>query len=272
MARALWLLLFLGMASLAQAAGFLLGVPPIHSMRTLAERYEPLRAFLEARLGRAVYLESAADFADYHARTLAGEYDLAVTPAHFARIAQKERQFQPLTQFQPDHDALLLHTVEAPLQDLSRLKGGQLAVIDPLAITVMASVDYLERQGLELGRDYQMTDYRNHASVAQAMAAGLAVAGVSTTQGLKQMPGPVRARLRVRAHIADIPAFVILAKPQASAAEVARTRNLLLEFARGTAGQDFLRDIAYTALVPAEEASMRRADAYLRTTRKMLAR
>ncbi|MCP5278641.1 MAG: PhnD/SsuA/transferrin family substrate-binding protein [Thiobacillus sp.] len=263
----LWLTLQEG---LVQAA-MVIGVPPIHSMRTLAARYEPMRAYLESRLGEPVYLESALDFAEYQARTLRGEFDLTITPAHFGRLAQKDLGFHPLVQFQPDHDALLVYSADRPLDNLSLMQGQQLAVIDRLAVTVMASVHYLDEKGLEAGRDYRVVEYRNHASVGQALVTGLAMAGVTTSHGMKQIPEPVRVKLKVYAHMADIPAFVMLAKPGVSRADRERLQSAVLAFGQGIAGQGFLKGIAYSALIPANERMLKRVDGYLKETRKGLA-
>lgn len=271
MGRALVILVLLLQAGLAQAAGFVIGVPPIHSMRTLAARYEPLRAGLEARLGQPVHLESAVDFAAYHAHTLRGDYDLTITPAHFARLAQKDAGFYPLIQFQPDHDALLVFNADRPLGTLDRLKNQQLAVIDRLAVTVMATLAYLRERGLQAGRDYQMVEYSNHASVGRALINGQAMAGVTTTHGLKQIPEPMRGKLKVHAHIADIPAFVMLAKPNTPRQEIERMQRAVLGFAQSKTGRAFLESIAYADLVPAEERLLKRVDAYLKETRKGLA-
>lgn len=263
-----WLALLPGIAG---AAAFIVGIHPIHSMHVLAERYEPLRAYLEARLERPVYLESAPDFAEYHARTLRGDFDLAITPAHFGRIAQKDRGFHPLIQFQPDNDALLVCSMDRPLSNPDLMKQQQLAVIDPLAVTVMAVTHHLRAHGLESGRDYTVVPYHNHAGVARALVAGLAMAGVTTTHGMKQIPDALRGKLQVVMRLADIPAFVALAKPEASREESARLREMLLAFARGRTGQDFLKANGFTGFVPAEEKQLKRVDAYLKETRKGLA-
>lgn len=270
MAKTLVILVMLLQAGLVHAAGIVIGVPPIHSMRTLAARYEPMRADLEAQLGQPVFLESALDFAEYHARTLRGDFDLTITPAHFARLAQKERGFHPLIQFLPDHDALLVFNVDRPLAKLDLMKNQQLAVIDRLAVTVMATLHYLDEQGLEAGRDYRVVEYHNHASVGQALINGQAMAGVTTTHGLKQIPEAIRGKLKVYAHIADIPAFVMLAKPNTPRKEIERMQGAVLSFAKSKAGQSFLNGIAYEGLVLADERLLKRVDAYLKETRKGL--
>jgi phosphonate transport system substrate-binding protein len=264
----LWLLL-IGWPGISLA--FTVGVLPIHSTRVLVERYEPLRAYLERALQQPVRIESAPDFARFHARTLRGDYDLAITAAHFARLAQKDLGFQPLAQFQPDHDALLVFHADHPLHALRDLKGRQLAVIDRLAITVMATLNYLDEQGLDSDRDYKVSEHRTHASVAQSLISGVSAAAVTTSQGMLQMPEDMRRKLVVHKHIADIPAFVFLVKADLPRSQADRIRTLLLEFPREAEGINFLGHTGYTAIRPATEAVMKRGDAYLRETRKALA-
>jgi phosphonate transport system substrate-binding protein len=270
MIRGLLICLLALFSGLVRGESFIIGVHPIHSMRTLAERFEPLRGHLEAQLGKPVYVESAVDFSEYYARTLRGEFDLAIIPAHFARLAQKDKGFQPLIQFRPDNDALLVSHVDRSPLPLEKMKGQRLAVIDPLAVTVLAIQAHLDSLGLEAGRDYAVMAYSNHASVVKAVAEGLAMAGVTTTHGLKQVPEALRSRIRTEARITDIPSFVGLARPGLPAAEARKLKDMLLAFAAAKAGQDFLKGIAFTGFVPVDEKQLKRVDAYLKETRKGL--
>lgn len=267
-----FLLLICLALSLAPGAvlAFTLGVLPIHGTRVLVERYEPMRVYLERTLQQPVRIESAPDFARFHARTLKGDFDLAVTAAHFARIAQKDAGFVPLAQFQPDHDSLLIFSSEHPLVSARDIKGKQLAVIDRLAITVMAAVRYLDDQGLESDRDYKVVEHRTHASVAHSLVNGLAAAAVTTSQGMLQIPEDLRRKLVVQRHIADIPAFVFLAKPDLPRIQADRVKALLLEFPREAEGIDFMGHTGYSTIRPATEAIMKRTDAYLKETNKVL--
>ena len=271
MARSGWLFCLTLALLPGTALAYTLGVLPIHSARVLVERYEPLRAFLERNLKQPVRIESAPDFARFQQRTLRGDFDLTVTPAHFARIAQKDLGFQPLIHLQPDHDARLVFSADQPLASAANLKGRQIAVVDRLAVTVMAALQYLEEQGLESGRDYGVAEHRTHVSVAHALVGGLAAAGVTTSQGMQQIPEDLRRRLVVHKHIADIPAFVFLAGPGLSRDRTERLRALLLDFAQRPEGAAFLKETGYSALRPATETFMKRSDAYLKETRKALA-
>jgi len=256
--------------SVQAAPVFTIGVLPVHSAWVLAERYEPLRAYLEKHLQQPVRIESAADFARFQTRTLNGDFDLTITPSHFARLAQKDAGFQPLAQFTPDHDALLVYSSDHPLAEVGDLRGKQLAVIDRLAVTVMATLSYLDAQGLEAGRDYRLAEHRTHASAAYSLVTGLSAAAVTTSQGMLQIPEYLRSKLVAQKHIADVPAFVFLARPDAPRAQVERLQKWLLEFPSEAEGSDFLSHIGYTGVVAATEARMKRADGYLKATRKAL--
>jgi phosphonate transport system substrate-binding protein len=252
------------------APAFILGVIPIHSARVLTERYEPLRSYLERVLKQPVRIESAPDFRRFHERTLRGDFDLTITPAHLARLAQKDANQQPLAQFMPDHDSLLIYAADRPLASFKDLKGKQLAVIDRLAITVTAALQFLDTQGLEAGVDYQIVEHRTHASAAYALISGLSAAAVSTSQGLLQIPDNLRSKLIVQKHIADIPAFVLIAKAGMEKAQTEQLKKALLVFPNESEGIDFLGHTGYNSLIPATEATMKRADPFLKETRKAL--
>jgi phosphonate transport system substrate-binding protein len=265
-------------ASAAQAApattpapaNFILGIVPAFSARVLTERYEPLRAYLEKVLKQPVRIESAPDFRRFQQRTLHGDFDLTITPAHFARMAQKEVGLQPLAQFSPDHDTLLIYAADRPLANFNALKGKQLAVIDRLAITVMAALQFLDTQGLEADQDFKVVEHRTHASAAYSLLSGLSAAAVTTSQGLLQMPDDLRNKLIVQKHIADIPAWVLIAKASMDKAQAELVKKSLLAFPNTEEGIDFLGRTGYTSLIPANESVMKRADIYLKETRKAL--
>jgi len=271
-----WLLLNAQAAQAASVAtsvatsSFILGIVPEHSARVLTERYEPLRAYLEKALKQPVRIESAPDFRRFQERSVRGDFDLTVTSAHFARLAQQDAGGQPLAQFAPDHDALLIYAADRPLSSFNDLKGKQLAVIDHLAITVMAAVAFLDAQGLAANQDYRVAEHRTHASAAYSLISGLSAAAVSTSQGLLQIPDDLRRKLVVQKHFADTPAFVLIAKAGMDKTQAERLKALLLAFPNAVEGIDFLGHTGHTTLIPASEAVMKRGDVYLKETRRAL--
>ena len=71
----------------AQAAGLSLGVVPNLSARVLATLYQPMRSWLADGLRRPVQVLTAAEFATFHERALAGQYELFVTVPNLGALA-----------------------------------------------------------------------------------------------------------------------------------------------------------------------------------------
>jgi len=256
----------------AEARTLRLGLMPVYGMRALMSRYEPMRAYLARLLNQQVRVETAPDFKLYLGQILAGEFDIAVVAAHFARIAQLDAGWTPIAQFEPDHDTLLITLADRVPKQVAELKGQEVAVIDRLAITVMGALHYLERQGLRTDSDYKVVEYRTHASVVHSLLSGASAMAVTTTHGLHQIPADQRTRIAIYRNVTDIPAFVVIAAPSLSKPVRERLRAGMLAFAREMEGLEFLGQNSYTGLHVADEAAMRRADPYLRETRRMIAR
>lgn len=249
-----------------------LGLMPVYGIRTLMARYEPMRAYLARLLGQTVRVETSSDFLRYLHSILAGEFEIAVAAAHFARIAQLDAGWIPLVQFDPDHDTLLIVRSEDAQKNVADFAGQEIAVIDRLAVTVMGALHYLERQGLRPDKGLRITEYRNHASVVHSLLSGASAMAVTTTHGLHQIPADMRARVAVYRDIADIPAFVVIVSPRLPKADVERLRVGMLSFAREAEGIDFMAFNSYTGVHAATETSMRRADPFLKETRRMVGR
>jgi phosphonate transport system substrate-binding protein len=256
----------------AEANTLRLGLMPVYGIRTLMHRYEPVRIYFARLLGKSVRIETAPDFRRYLHSILAGEFDIAVAAAHFARIAQLDAGWIPLAQFEPDHDTLLIVRAADAGKDVRLLAGQEVAVIDRMAITVMGALHYLEHQGLRADKDFRVTEYRNHASVVHSLISGASAVAVTTTHGLHQIPSDLRARIAVYRSVSDIPAFAFIAAPGMARPDVEKLRAGLLGFSHETEGIEFMAQNSYTGLHAATETAMRRADPFLKETRHMLAR
>jgi ABC-type phosphate/phosphonate transport system substrate-binding protein len=134
----------------------------------------------------------------------------------------------------------------------------------------MGALHHLEQHGLRADKDYKVVEYRTHASVVHALLSGASAMAVTTTHGLHQLPAEQRARIAVYRSVSDLPAFVIMAAPGFSAGRLETLRAGLLALPTEVDGRDFLAQNSYTGVHPADEAAMRRADRYLKETRRMV--
>ena len=111
-----------------------IGIIPNISTHALFAAYQPLRLYLEQQLGRPVILLTAPDFKTFYERTGKGDYDLAITPPHLARLAEIESGYVPLTTYQNGLDAILLVAKNSPIRAVAELRGKNIGVPDLLAL------------------------------------------------------------------------------------------------------------------------------------------
>ncbi len=75
------------------------GVAPYLSTRALLSVHRPLQLSVQGQLGAQVEMFTASDFRAFYASTVGGDYDLAIMPAHLARLAHSEHGFLPLVRY-----------------------------------------------------------------------------------------------------------------------------------------------------------------------------
>ncbi len=246
-----------------------LGILPVHTVRVLVDRYEPLRRHLEAYTGLKVRIETAPSFRLFHVRAQRGDFDVLVTPAHLARLGELAGTLRPVAQFQPDHASILISRADTPFSLPAGLKGRHLAVIDPLAMTVMVVLDHLARLGLQPQRDYTLGTYRTHASAIHALLTGEASAAVTTQHGLYQIPEDIRSKIRPVVHLHSVPAFVLAVDDRSSHRE--RLLQAIAALPHSAEAIDLLARTGYTGIRMLRPDALRAADRYLPHTYQLLA-
>ncbi|MFM2052769.1 MAG: hypothetical protein RL456_806 [Pseudomonadota bacterium] len=260
---------------LAQAAGAAqleIGVLPNVSARVLMNQYQPLRTFLGRELGRPVQVSTAPGWTAFHQATMALEYDLVVTAAHLARLAQVERGLVPLVSFLPPIKGLLAVPVERPLQRVQDLAGRTLALSNPQSLVTFRGMQWLVGQGLQRERDFRVVGTPTDDSVGNVVLRGDAAAAMLSGGEFRAIPEALRERLQILSTFAEVPGFVAMASPRLPAADAQALRALLLRFAEGTdEGRQFRERTGFTAMREPPAGLMESLDADLPATRRALA-
>ncbi|MCS6787087.1 MAG: phosphate/phosphite/phosphonate ABC transporter substrate-binding protein [Thiobacillaceae bacterium] len=235
---------------------------PVFTPRALVSLYQPLRAYLEQRLGRAVVLETATDFRAFYRHLSAGVYDLALAPAHLTRLVQQEIGWQPVAIYTAPNRAYVIMSHARPVRDIGALRGQRLAIFDPLALNVMITLAWLRAQGLEPGRDFEVVETPGHASVAYAVVNGDALLGVTAQAAVAIMPAELRDKFAIFAVMPRIPSLVWGVHPRL-AAEAQRLQQLLLAFPDSAEGREFFRNTPYGGLRRIEAHELKSVEPYL---------
>ncbi|WBU31204.1 phosphate/phosphite/phosphonate ABC transporter substrate-binding protein [Rhodopseudomonas palustris] len=159
------------------------GLLPGESAPTVMRLNEPLRAYLEKKLGLPVELVVGANYAATGEALRFGRLDIAylgpVTYLLRARSAKLEPFARPSHAIVgPTFQAVIIVPTDSPAKTLADLKGGEIAFGDPASTSGTWVPRYqLLAAGLVSGRDYTLRVLGAHDSVALAVANKKVAAG-----------------------------------------------------------------------------------------------
>lgn len=263
-----WALAF-GMAAAQSPAPMVVSVLPTLSAKALLTQYQPVRVYLERELQRTVDMRSAPDFKRFHADTLAGNVDVVLTAAHLARHAQTQAGYVPLATYTSPNQPILVMALKQPVKAIAELRGHTLAVFDPAALVVLEVQQWLSEQGLQAGRDYRVSVFPSHASVAHAVLNGEAQLGVTATVGWNLYAPGLKEQVGVFESLPSVPALVWMAHPRL-AAQAPQLKATLLALGQSAEGRQFFASNGYRGLREVEERELARLDPAAREAAAML--
>jgi len=248
-----------------------IGVFPYLSVRTVLTTFQPIRRYLERKLGRPVELYTAPDFRSFIDRTRQGEYDVLITAPHFARLAQLETGYVPLAGFTKELHPIIVVAVNSPYNVLADLRGKTVVIPDRLAIVSMMGLRLLREQGIESDRDFRLVAAVSHNSAVLDVTRTKADAAITEAAALQQMPPELRNGVRVIAMAGTAPHVMLMAHPRLGRVVIQQLRSLLEEFAdQSPEGREFLTATGYGGLKPVPEAVLKSLDPYAREIPRIL--
>lgn len=160
-----------------------IGLLPTESAPTVMRLNEPLRLYLEQKLGLPVELTVGANYAATGEALRFGRLDVAylgpVTYIFRSRAANLEPFARPSHEgVGPTFQAVIIVPADSKAKSLADLKGGDIAFGDPASTSGTWVPRYqLLQAGLVAGRDYTLRALGAHDAVALAVANHKAIAG-----------------------------------------------------------------------------------------------
>lgn len=238
------------------------GILPTLSARVLLKNYQPLQLYLERELKQQVELTTATDFKTFHLNTIEGKYDVVVTAAHMARLAQTEAKYVPIAVYRAANRAVLIEATDQPLRSIQDLRGKSLAIGDRNALIVSQTISYLLQQGLREGIDYTLVETPTHNSAAYSVQSHQSVLAVSSPSGLKNIPDAIKDSVKIFAVLPDLPSLIWLVHPQLTS-ETPRIKAAILGFTSDMdEGKQFFDATGYIGLRDISSAEMKLLDPY----------
>lgn len=160
-----------------------IGLLPGESAPTVMRLNEPLRAYLETRLGLPVELVVGANYAATGEALRFGRLDIAYLGPVTYILQSRRVKLEPFARpthagVGPTFQAVIIVPADSPAKTLADLKGSQVAFGDPASTSGTWVPRYmLLEAGLASGRDYTLHALGAHDAVAMAVANHKADAG-----------------------------------------------------------------------------------------------
>jgi phosphonate transport system substrate-binding protein len=247
------------------------GLVPNVSTRTLISAFQPMRQYLEQQLRQPVELYTAPDFRSFYERTQGGEFDLVVTPAHFAWLAIREANYVPLTTYRNPLQGLVIVKQGSAINSARALRGKRVGVVDPLAIVTMRGLQWFQEQGLQSGADFTVHKSAPHNTAALAVANGELDAAIIGSGPYRIMPEDIRAQVRVLAAVGAVPNAIYLANGRLPSRQRKALQGALLAFGDTLEGRRFMDQYGYGGFKTIGAAELKPMEVYSQRVKELLA-
>lgn len=266
---ALAVLIGLSGSANAQPETLRIGVIPYLTPNLLISLFQPVRQQLENKLGTPVDIFTAPDVRAFARRTLTPDFDIVITAAHQARLAQLEGGYLPLARFTGPLKAALIVSKHSPIQGLGELKGKRIAVTDRSILVNIAMTRIMAAQGIA-EKDVRYLPVNSQNTGILTVARGDAEAAIIAHFSLDQSPPEQRDAVRI-IHLSEtLPNVILLASPKLPANVRTRIRDTLLGLPDTPEGASFLERSRFQGVRGIDEAFMKTLDPYLAETRRHL--
>jgi len=233
-----------GQAGGPEQAPLRFGILPFNSTLALIKTHQPLRQFLQARLGRPVEIFTAPDYQTYLREQLQGNYDLMITAPHFALMAM-EKGYVPLYHYQARLEPIMVVRKDDPANDPKGLQGRRIAMANRVAFASIAGLRWLADKGMKPEQDFSVIEKPTHGAAIAAVAVGDADGAITTTTLLGQVPEDIRQRLRYISSGIRLPHVVTMAHKRLGDKEIQRVKEALMAFSSSPEGQAFFKETSY---------------------------
>ena len=255
----------------AADAALVIGVLPNVAAATLIPQYENLKRYLERVSGQKVRIVVPGNFKLFFDSMMNGEFDLAVSAPHFARVAQLDRNMTPLVIYEPRINALLIVPSDSAVTEARDLRERVVAFANPTSLVAMYGQQWLRQQNLEAGKDYEVRAARTDLGVGRMLLSGDAVAAIMSNGEFRALPPEESSRLKVVEVMARIPNFIVVAHPRLDRDRIARLRSQFKGFlAEGEDGAAFAKATGFTGMADADDAQLKELDPYVALTRRAM--
>lgn len=255
----------------SQPQALRMGVHPYNSALALIATHRPLFQYLETALQQPVEFYTAPSFEAYVNALMAGEYDIPISPPHFAMLAMEKGHYRALVHYRTRLDPLLAVPRDSRFHGPADFAGARIAMADKSALIRIVIIKWLADAGLVADRDYSIVERPTHGASIAATVQGEADAGVATSTAFRQVPPDVQMKLRTVPSGYRFPHLFTLGHQRLGSARLEQLKQALLAFTPDhPQGKLFFEKSSYGGFEPVMPQELDELRPFIEPTRKVL--
>lgn len=230
----------LGAAQLTEPIEF--AVAPYKPIRSLLTDFQPLRLFLEKKLGRPVLITTTRTYKQFSEALFNNEYAFALLPAPYAQIAEQSNAYRTLVVVPDPLEFSIMVRKDSSIKEVAELAGKKVLGASMDSITTIWLERLLEENKIEPKTvRFEWTPGNSLVNGLNMLVNGEADAALASNMSMKIVTPAVRDKLRILKHTNMSPVnFVVLAGPKASTDLAKKMSQALLDYASSPEGKHAL--------------------------------
>ncbi|MCE1227397.1 MAG: phosphate/phosphite/phosphonate ABC transporter substrate-binding protein [Geobacteraceae bacterium] len=264
-----WCILLPVAVHAADASPIKIGIMPFNSTLALIKTHQPIRAHLQAALGRPVEFYTAPDYLTFYRESQAGQFDMLITGPHFA-VMSLASGYKPLFHYHAKLQPIFVVSRKSDIRSLTDLRGKKIGLSSRLSISSIGGIKWLQDHGLKAGKDYRLVEKPTHGAAVAAVSIGELDAALTTFTPLKQIPDDVRAKITVLATEIKTPHLMTLVHERLGPVEIERIYAALKAFPSTAGGKKFFEETGYQGYDSIDAEDIRSLKPYIALTRNLL--
>ena len=241
-------------SSCSRSEPVIFGILPFIRTEQLVKRFAPLADYLSARLGVAVRIETAPDFAEFARRTnQQARYDLLFTAPHFFPKASSLAGYRLIASVDSSGMwAVIVAPRNSAIHTLDDLRGKRLATLPPAALATLLVRKHLRDAGIDPDRDLTLVHTPSHDASLLSAYHGVTDASALMSPPYEAASRILRDAMRIVATTETTPHIPISVSPAVSDACANEIKQVLLEMNQTDAGKAVLKYHRFTGFREAQ--------------------
>lgn len=250
-------------------ASIKLGIFPYTDPIQIIKMHQPLKEFLEKKLGTKIEIYSGNGFEDFYKNTQKGLFDIVITPPHLGTL-HIQNGFVPILRYNVYLTPFFVVRNDSPITKIDDIQNKKVALSNYLSISSLSGLVDLKTNNINLEKK-NIINTKTHQAAVLSVIFGESDVAITTLTALKQMANNVdTTKTKSFKGTIKIPHVFTLAKPKTPANQIEKIQNFLKEFEQTKEGQAFLTSTGFMGYTEISDEDLKKMGPFLKETKLLL--